>query len=175
MRPSSWWMQPTSTHATGKSRGWAQLPASAACPACAAAPPAFSPFSGRAGKGARSSGSTVGCYPAFCLPSPCFYTTPPVYGVTKSCNSVLLHACHSSQLSIAWLCFIPQGYSKEDWRQHRLFLISSGSLLWREQTTVGCSEDVLWDLPGDPSFCHHGLGAYSFLPAHTYPPSVAML
>lgn len=163
-------MQPTSARATGESRDWAQLLAYAVCPACAAASLAFPPRSGRAGKGARSSGSAVGCRPALCLPSPCFYTATPVCWVTKSSNSVLLHACRSSQLSIAWLCFIPEGYSEEDWSQ-----LSSGSLLWREQTTVGCSEDILWDLTGQPSFCHHGLGVYGFLPAHTYPPSVAIL
>ena len=152
MRPSSWWMQPTSTHATGESRGWARLLLYAACPACTAASPAFPPRSSRAGKGARSARSPVGCNPAFCLPSPWFYTTPPVYWVTKSCNSVTLHACYSSQLSIAWLCFVPQGYSKEDWSQHWLLLVSSGSLLQREQTAVGCSEDILWDLTAEPNF-----------------------
>lgn len=79
-RPSSWWMQPTSAHATGESRGWARL-----LP-YAAASPAFPSRSGRAGKGMRSARSLVGCNPAFCLPSPCFYTTSPVCWVTKSCN-----------------------------------------------------------------------------------------
>lgn len=116
---------------------WRVLPA---CPACTAASPAFPPHPAERARVQGPPGTQRGCKPVVFLPSPYLYASTLLgdgaVTVLPPCMLVL-----PARYRLA--LFHPPGMHQGGLEPAQAPGISSGSLLWREQTAVGCTEDIL--------------------------------